>query len=322
MRISFIYQNFYLGELILILFPVFVQAQFAPAAGQIGTSAISKDSSVIMSWAQTCIIERGLQNILDSSLGYTTVGNETSATDVALENGVVSLGDGGSITCTFENIIKNESGPDFAVFENGFDDYFLELAFVEVSSDGIHFQRFPAISNTQTETQITSFDSLNPTLIHNLAGKYRGGYGTPFELEDLANDTLLDLQHITHIRIRDVVGILDSSLGSFDSNGHFVNEPFPTPFPSGGFDLDAIGVIHQTVGIMDIKNTEHIRLYPNPCQTNQAFYIQGNDVKNYEVYDMYGQKINTKNKLQNPGIYLINIELKNKKLISKTLVIL
>ena len=58
---------------------------------------------------------------------------------------VVSLGDGGSITLTFAHPLSDGTGPDLAVFENAFNDTFLELAFVEVSSDGANFVRFPAI---------------------------------------------------------------------------------------------------------------------------------------------------------------------------------
>jgi hypothetical protein len=51
-------------------------------------------------------------------------------------------------------------GYDFAIFENGFPfgsgSFYLELAFVEVSSDGKHFVRFNAISNTDTTQQIDS----------------------------------------------------------------------------------------------------------------------------------------------------------------------
>ena len=60
-------------------------------------------------------------------------------------------------TVTFASPIYNGEGPDFAVFENGFDIddeydptgvlHFLELAFVEVSSDGENFFRFPAVTN-------------------------------------------------------------------------------------------------------------------------------------------------------------------------------
>ena len=56
---------------------------------------------------------------------------------------VVVLGDAGSITLTFDAPICNGSGYDFAVFENSLNDTFLEFAFIEVSSDGEHFVRFP-----------------------------------------------------------------------------------------------------------------------------------------------------------------------------------
>ena len=45
----------------------------------------------------------------------------------------VSLGDGGYAVVTFDKPITNGPGYDFAVFENGLNDSFLELAFVVVS---------------------------------------------------------------------------------------------------------------------------------------------------------------------------------------------
>ncbi|MDA3833964.1 MAG: hypothetical protein PF495_11260, partial [Spirochaetales bacterium] len=59
---------------------------------------------------------------------------------------VVSLGRGGSITMTFDPPVENGNGWDFAVFENAFNDYNLELAYVEVSSNGNDFVRFDTVS--------------------------------------------------------------------------------------------------------------------------------------------------------------------------------
>ena len=61
---------------------------------------------------------------------------------------MVSLGKGGSITLSFDPPVSNGDGWDFAVFENGFEDTFLELAYVEVSSDGVVFVRFDNASLT------------------------------------------------------------------------------------------------------------------------------------------------------------------------------
>ena len=97
---------------------------------------------------------------------------------------VVSLGEGGTITLSFERPLADGPGPDFAVFENGFSDGFLELAFVEVSSDGEHFVRFP--SAYLGLEPIGPFNEHDPELIDGLAGKYRRGYGTPFDLSVLA----------------------------------------------------------------------------------------------------------------------------------------
>jgi hypothetical protein len=208
-----------------------------------------------------------LRNISEADLGYATVGVDTSALGAATGVGIVSLGDGGEAILTFAQPITNGSGWDFAVFENGFDDLFLEFAFVEVSSDGVNYARFPATSLVQDSVPVGTFGLTDATKINNLAGKYRGGYGTPFDLEELASTPNLDVEAITHVKIIDVVGSILPAFARYDQFGTAINEPWPTPFASSGFDLDAVGVIHQkTMSIWDdgtvLKNFE---LYPNPA---------------------------------------------------------
>lgn len=221
---------------------------FDGAAGTPGSLAVSKDDPAIVAWA-TGVAElvRGPVQIDRPELGFASFGSAANALGPAAGNSfdVVSLGDGGWITLTFDQPITNGPGWDFAVFENGFSDTFLELAFVEVSSNGIDFFRFDAVSLTPTTVQVGGFGALDPTYLHNLAGKYRQGFGTPFDLAELAGRSpLLDIGAVTHVRIVDVVGIVNSSFSTFDSLGNMVNDPWPTPFASGGFDLDAIGVRH------------------------------------------------------------------------------
>jgi hypothetical protein len=155
---------------------------------------------------------------------------------------VLSLGDGGQVTLRFSPPIVDGEGADFAVFENGFATFsgklFAELAFVEVSADGVNFTRFPAVSCTQTATQTGNFGSLDPADLHNLAGKHPAGYGTPFDLAELG------LTRVTHVRLVDVVGDVKNGHGSRDSTGNWINDPWPTNFQTSGFDLDAVGVRH------------------------------------------------------------------------------
>ncbi|HNY02021.1 MAG TPA: T9SS type A sorting domain-containing protein [Bacteroidales bacterium] len=237
--------------LILLLQTVTIlRAQYAPPAGQPGSTAIYKDSSAIIGWASTCTINRGFIDMADTNLHYNgsnkaTYGSYLYGSGPADEL-VVSLGDQGSAILGFDIPIENRPGPDFAVFENSFGDGFLELAFVEVSTDGQRFVRFPAVSLTQTDHQVNTFDTLKATQIHNLAGKYRHGYGTPFDLADLADSTGIDPGHIAYVRIIDVGGCLQAPFAQYDSQGHKINDPWPTPFDTGGFDLDAVGVIHDT----------------------------------------------------------------------------
>ena len=239
--------------MLLAMVPVSVWAQFAPAQDKPGTTAMHADSSAFVAWATGCVVEPGPMNITDSSAGLAGTGYPASNV-IGYPGGtmgVACLGDGGVATVTFGSPICNREGPDFAVFENGFanaqnpDVWFLELGFVEVSSDGVNFFRFPAYSNTQTETQLGGFACIDPSQIHNLASKYGAMYGTPFDLDEVPDNPLLDKNNITHVRVVDVIGNIDPEYATYDCQGHPVNDPWPTPFPSCGMDLDAIGVIHD-----------------------------------------------------------------------------
>ena len=263
---------------------VFAQGPFAPVSDSLGTTAIYKDSSVFIDWASTCFIERGWQNITDTTLGKTTTGDSFSATEKSGVNGVVSLGDGGTAILTFSSPIINGNGADFAVFENAFDNTFLELAHVEVSSDGINFFRFESSSLSQINSQI--MNEVNATDIQNLAGKYRAQFGTPFDLEEMTSIINLDINNITHVKIIDAIGSINEPYASYDSQGNIINDPFPTPFETGGFDLDAVGVIHSFVGIQEL--TSAFKVFPNPA-SNQATIIFDNYAdKTIQLIDLNG----------------------------------
>ena len=107
---------------------------YAPAAEQSGSTAIGMDDPSIVGWAAEV-------------MGYvpgTNVDVEFQASGRALgpaegtASDAVSLGRGGAITLGFDAPIRDGLGFDFAVFENSFSDAFLELAYVEVSSNGVH----------------------------------------------------------------------------------------------------------------------------------------------------------------------------------------
>jgi hypothetical protein len=178
---------------------------------------------------------------------------------------VVSLGDmtaqqianslpPGTITLRLARPVRDLSGADFVVFENGLiagvvtDDgsvvgqIFGELAYVEVSADGENFTRFLATS--LTPAAVNAYGSIDATNVRNLAGKHAnaGGesWGTPFDLADVG------LSEITHIRIVDIPGN-----GAFtDSEGRPIYDPHKT-FGSGGFDLEAVGAISTTMTYAD-----------------------------------------------------------------------
>lgn len=244
-----------------------------------GSTAIAAGSTSFTGWATGCAVQRGYIDIADPTQGMVSAGTDNNATGPANQS-IVSLGDSGIAILTFATPIFNGPGADFAVFENGFadpanpEDAFLELAFVEVSSDGVNYFRFPCHSLTPATPQVPgSGVYMDAGLVNNLAGKYISGYGTPFNLDDLADTQGLDLQHVTHIRIVDVVGAVNANTGTTDTAGNMVNDPYPTNFPTGGFDLDAVGVIHQYgLGIAGTSG-EHATIYPNPA--TDRLYISG-----------------------------------------------
>ncbi len=250
-----------------------LKAQFHPPAGESGTSAMHTDSSAFVAWATSCTVLRGPQQIGVPDSEPVTSGSDSAAIGKAGTSGVVSLGDGGSAVLGFEQAIVNGEGWDFAVFENSFDPRFLELAFVEVSSDGIYYARFPATCLYDSTHSIGSFDLSDARMYNNLAGKYRVLYGVPFDLEELADDPGINVNWIKFVRIVDAVGTNQSDLCSRDQYGNPVLDPFPTPFASGGFDLDAVGVIHSSdPNSLQGEDFSDVVLYPQPAQND--FYIK------------------------------------------------
>jgi hypothetical protein len=164
----------------------------------------------------------------------------------------------GQITLQLPAPAKNCSGADIVIFENGLfseggagvaGQLFAELAYVEVSSNGTDFARFP--SRSMTSSAVNPYGTIDPTDVFNLAGKHGNAYGTswgtPFDLSQLAADPLVsggqvDLNNILYVRLVDIPGN-----GSFtDSLGSPIYDAWQT-FGSGGFDVEAVGVISRAM---------------------------------------------------------------------------
>jgi len=205
---------------------------FDPAAGQPGSLAVHMSDPAFIGWAT------GWQ---DYNVGTdVNVQWQTPVKALGPAKGdsfdIVCLGNGGSIVLTFDRPIADGPGWDFAVFENAFNDTFLELAYVEVSTNGIDYFRFP--NESLTPSPVGAFGAVDPTNISGLASKYRQGWGTPFDLSILAGiSPLLNIRWVPFVRIVDIIG--DGTY--LDSYGRPIYDPHPT-VGSGGFDLDAIGV--------------------------------------------------------------------------------
>lgn len=273
-----------------ILTPFLCAAQFAPAAGKPGSTALRHDSSCFKAWATSAQIFRGYKDISNPDSGFASVGDSLSATGPAMTGGVVSLGDGGWAVLEFMYPIKDGPGWDFAVFENSFLDSFLELAFVEVSTDGKKYVRFPSESLSDTVNQCGPFGSTRPEKVNNLAGKYIVGYGTPFDLSELKDSSGIDIMNIRFVKVVDVVGCLNPIYARHDVKGRKINDPWPTPFPSSGFDLDAVGVIHQDNSAAVETPVSGALIFPNPVINNKiSIFCTAAD--RLKVYNMKGMEM-------------------------------
>jgi hypothetical protein len=218
-----------------------VRATYSPAPPDATTTAVASDDPRIVGWAQGVAAYEAGTGVTDPKWMMPSKALGPVGTD-NLE--VVVLGNGGSITLSFASPIVDGAGWDFAVFENGFaNDQSLELAFVEVSSDGKRFARFDSAFRG-AGTPCTSCSG-KATEIGGLAGTYRFGFGTPFDLAALRSSPLVrsgavDVSSIRYVRIVDVVG--DGA--TVDSFGRAIVD-LSLGGPTAGFDLDAVAVLNQ-----------------------------------------------------------------------------
>lgn len=219
---------------------------------------------------------------------------------------IVSLGDltseqigqgmaPGQITLYFDEPIRQGNGYDFVVFENGFISHanlgtgsiagqmLAELGYVEVSSNGNDFVRFPAVS--LIPEAVGRYGTIELSKIYNLAGKHPNAYGictgTPFDLKEIVENPkvvsgLVDVNDIRYVRIVDIPGSGDfndeamlniapgtSPAWDFYQENHPIYDAWVT-LGSGGLDLEAVGVLREQNysadinlnGIVDVSDFE------------------------------------------------------------------
>lgn len=212
---------------------------YPPAVGGEGSTAIASDDSAIVAWATGWVDYLPGSEVAEEFQTPEEAIGAALPPDKATPFDIVSLGRGGSIILTFDRPIADGTGADFAVFENANVAGFLELAFVEVSSNGTDFVRFP--NDSLTPFPVGPFANLmDASEVDGFAGKYILGYGTPFDLAELPDDPAVDPSAIRFVRLVDIFG--DGSMT--DSSGDPIYDPTPTAI-SAGFDLDAVAVLHE-----------------------------------------------------------------------------
>lgn len=171
---------------------------------------------------------------------------------------VASLGRGGSITVGFDVTITDGPGADLTVFENPFvfnGEVFSEVAYVEASTDGVHFARFPSsyagpstgfsgfTAPWGTYSGLTGCVPVMANVMTNTVDPFDPAVsgGESFDLASLAGDPLVvaglvDIHAIHFVRIVDP----GYQVGT-DSFGHII---YDNSGPTGSADIDAVAVIN------------------------------------------------------------------------------
>jgi hypothetical protein len=118
------------------------------------------------------------------------------------------------------------------------------------------------------------------------------------------------------------LGSLDNNFAKRDSRGVKINDPWPTPFGSSGFDLDAVGVIHQygNLGMSDTKKETTFQ-FKNPINANQNLIIRFDEniqngilricnINGSVVLEKHIIKNNMESSIRfdNQGMYFISLE--------------
>lgn len=184
---------------------------------------------------------------------------------------ILALGHGGSITVKFtDNVIINEPGPDFIIFENVFINAwtglpFIEAGIVSVSQDGDHFYTFPY--DTTTYKGLAGVKPIKNTA-HPQDPDASGG--DVFDLNDVG------LEWVRYVRITD--------MGDIWQEGPY----------NGDFDLDAVVAVHSqeadTTTQPEIRQPVMVN-FPNPFNQGTVlhFVLEQEEIVTLKIFSIRGQ---------------------------------
>jgi hypothetical protein len=129
-----------------------------------------------------------------------------------------------------------------------------------------------------TPEPVGSYGTIEISNVYNLAGKHPNGTGTPFDLQEIADEPdvvsgLVDINDIRYVRIVDIPGsgdFYDQAVTHIDpasgpvreyySDNHPIYDAWVT-FGSGGVDVEAVGVLHEQKYSADIDLNGVVDMY-------------------------------------------------------------
>ena len=106
-----------------------------------------------------------------------------------------------------------------------------------------------------------------------------------------------------------------------------INDPYPTDFAAGGFDLDAVAVFDDSkkLSIEDLQS-EQFHVFPNPASRHETLNVGVRNFEKLEIINLVGQVVfnGKSNHIPlyqfAPGYYTIHVTTDSKTIIHNLLI--
>ena len=238
---------------------------YVPAAGFPGATAIAASSASFFEWASGYTIQRGLVEIDQPSGGFATYGGTNGGVATGSPNAApigpapwpptsqygIALGQGGTITLTFPDPITN--GPARTSQCLGMASRVAaplrsssRPSWRSVRTASTSFPFRPFRLRKRPRKSKTSANSIRQTFTTWPARTPPAGERRLTSTKLAGVSPLLNVNHITALRLVDCVDDINPAYASYDSLGNVINAPWPALSSAGGegFILEGVGVVN------------------------------------------------------------------------------
>ena len=88
-------------------------------------------------------------------------------------------------------------------------------------------------------------------------------------------------------------GIVPDYHADLTKEGRLINDPWPTPGGSSGFDLAGVAVLNQKVEAVEMADGISLSVYPNPASERVSIVMNGSESTDAILFDINGRAVTT-----------------------------